>query len=245
MRKFKKYSFFISTSLILIFILAFHHSHVHAQQTIISVPSSEVMPAGEMIFKESNGFSPFTPGRYAGLTPSATFGVGKGFEVSTGVRTMFKDGTEVRGDIAAKKVWFLGSSTRLTVGGMINPYFNEPSRPNTFAFAHVSQRIKKTRTSITAGTYIYGQNSFPDKVGALVGLEQVLIPNKLRLAFDWMTGEDSYGKMGVGLKYRPVPTVSIASAVIVPNNDSDNIGFNFSVSKFVSIKDISSLKRRL
>jgi len=128
---------------------------------------------------------------------------------------------------------------------MVSPYYSEASRPNTFAYAHLSQRIKKTRTSLTAGAYMHGKNSFPDKVGMLVGLEQVLIPNKLRLVCDWMTGDDSYGKMGVGLKYRPVPTVSIASAVIVPNNDDDNIGFNFSVSKFVSLKDLSSLKRRL
>lgn len=247
LRTFKKKSFYISASLILALILAFHHSHVHAQQTIINVPSSEVLPAGEMVLKESNRFSPFQEG-YATLTPSATFGIGKGFELSTGVGTTLDgEGTLVRGDFSAKKVWFLGSSTRLTVGGTISPYFSELNRPNTFAFAHVSQRIKKTRTSLTAGAYMYGQNSFPDKVGALVGLEQVLIPNKLRLAFDWMTRDDSYGRMGVGLKYRPVPTVSIASAVIIPNKEDENIGFNVSISKFISLKDLKDNypKRRL
>jgi len=90
LRKFKKNSFFISANLILIFVLAFHHPHVHAQQTIINVPSSEVLPAGEMVLKQSSGFSPFYPGACTSLTPSATVGVGKSFELSTAVEQQSK-----------------------------------------------------------------------------------------------------------------------------------------------------------
>ena len=217
----------------------------YAQQTIINVPSSEVLPAGDIIFKESNRFRPFTNGGYTTLTPSATFGVGKGFEFSTAVGTYMGSETEIQGDISAKKVWFLGPSTRLSVGGTVSPYLNMGGHPDSFAFAHLSQRIKKTRTSITAGGYMHGIQSFPDKGGVLLGIEQVIIPNKLRLAMDWTSGNDSQGRMGVGLKYRPVSTVSITSAIIIPNKEFENISFNVSVSKFVSIKDLKELKRRL
>lgn len=229
----QKYSRLLS-GIFLFFVLLYSIQSVEAQQTIINVPSSELLPAGSIILKDSNRYSPFLDG-HATITPSATFGIGKGMELSTGVGTSFGDGTTVRGDIAAKKVWFLGPSTRLTTGGMISPYLSEHSRPNTFIYSHVSQRIKRTKTSITAGIYLDGQNSFPDRFGALLGVEQVLIPNKLRLAVDWLSTPDSYGRMGVGLKYRPVPTVSITSAVIIPNKDSDDIAFNVSISKFISI----------
>lgn len=227
----------------LFFILICSNLKVQAQQTIINVPSSEVLPAGDLILKDSNKYGPLNG--HASLTPSVTFGSGRGTELSTGVGTSFDGKTLVRGDIAAKKVWFLGGSTRLTVGGMINPYLNEHDIPDTFIYTHLSQRIKKTKTSLTGGLYLNGQHSFPDKAGVLLGLEQVIIPNKLRFALDWLSTPDSYGRMGVGLKYRPIPTVSITSAVIIPNEDSDNIAFNLSFSKFISLKDINSNKRRL
>ena len=214
-----------------------------AQQTIITVPSSEVLPAGDLIFKGSNRYMPLDG--YAGITPSATIGIGRGIELSTGVATSIEDSTIVRGDIAAKKVWFLGSATRLTVGGMLSPYLNERAHPDSFVYSHVSQRIKKTKTSLTAGVYVNGGNRLPDRTGALFGIEQVIIPNKLRLVFDWLSTDDSYGRMGVGIKYRPIPTVSITSAVIVPNKDSDNIAFNVSISKFISLDDENPIKRRL
>lgn len=240
----KKFNFRL-INLILFLILAFNQTHVHSQQTIINVPSSEVLPAGDIVLKESNKGSPFSPGEFASFTPSATLGVGHGAEVSAGVGTSIWANNLVRGDIAAKKVWFLGSSTRLTVGGVVSPYLSQSAHPDTFVYGHFSQRIKKSRTSLTAGGYVNGKSHLPDNGGVLFGVEQVIVPNKLRIVMDWMSSQDSYGKMGVGFKYRPVPTLSITSAVIIPNQDNDNIAFNISVSKFISLKDDNPIKRRL
>lgn len=216
-----------------------------AQQTIINVPSSELLPVGEIVLKQSNRFRPFSDGGYAALTPSFSMGLGHGLEFSSGVGTTLRDTTVVRGDFSAKKVWFLGSSTRLTMGGTISPYFSQSSRPDSFLYSHVSQRIKKTKTSVTAGAYLGGYKSCPDEFGVILGLEQVIIPNKLRLAVDWMSGDESLGRMGVGLKYRPHPTLSITGAVIVPNQETDDIAFNISVSKFISLDDENPIIRRL
>lgn len=238
---------FTKINIIILALLFLTESNAFAQQTIINVPSSEVLPAGQIMFKSSNRFRPFEPDGYASLTPALTIGIGRGMELSTGVNTSIDNdyNTSVRNDISAKKVWFLGNSTRLTVGGTIGPSLSEAVHPNTFFYGHLSQRIKKTRTSITAGAYMNGQEHFLNSGGVILGLDQVIIPNKLRLAFDWLSGEDSYGKMGVGFKYRPIPTVSVTSAVIVPTQDSDNIAFNISVSKYISLDDENPIKRRL
>lgn len=238
---------FMKINLIILLLLFSTGSNAFAQQTIINVPSSEVLPAGQIMFKSSNRFRPFERDGYASLTPAFTMGIGKNMELSTGVNTSIDNNynTSVRNDISAKKVWFLGNSTRLTVGGTIGPSLCEAVHPNTFLYSHLSQRIKKTKTSITAGVYMNGQEHFLNRGGVIIGLDQVIIPNKLRLAFDWLSGEDSYGKMGVGFKYRPVPTVSVTSAVIVPMQDSDNIAFNISVSKYISLDDENPIKRRL
>lgn len=221
------------------------NNNVFAQQTIINVPSSEVLPSGSLILKESNRFRPFAPGEYVGITPSFTLGVGHGIEVSSGVATSINDSTVVKGDISAKKVFFIGPSSRLTVGGTVSPYFSQHSTPDSFLYSHLSHRIKKTKTSVTAGMYLGGQKAGPSNAGVLLGFEQVIVTNKLRLAMDWLSGDESYGRIGVGLKYRPVPTVSITSAVIIPNKDSEVIGFNLSFSKFISLKDDNPIKRRL
>lgn len=218
---------------------------VSAQQTIINVPSSEILPAGDIIIKQSNRFSPFSDGGYASLTPSFSMGLGHGLEFSSGVGATLRNNTSVKGDFSAKKVWFIGSSTRLTMGGTISPYFSQSGHPDSFLYSHVSQRIKKTKTSVTAGAYLGGYHSSPDNMGLVLGLEQIIIPNKLRLALDWMSGNESLGRLGVGFKYKPHPTVTITSAVIVPNSEADNIAFNVSISKFISLDDENPIKRRL
>lgn len=217
----------------------------YAEQTIINVPSSEVLPIGDILLKESTRARTFCTDEYATITPSMTLGIGHGGEISTGVGTTLDGNTLVRGNFSAKKVWFLGASTRLTVGGSINPYFTQSKTPDNLLYSHFSHRIKKTRTSLTAGGYINGQKSVLNNGGLIFGVEQVLIPNKLRLAFDWLSGTDSYGKMGIGLKYRPVPTVSVTGSIIIPNKDNDNIAFNVSISKFISLKDENPIRKRL
>ena len=234
-------------ALLIILIAFFNISPVLSQQTIINLPSSEVLPQGNIILKESTRFRPSGSDGYTSITPTIITGIGHGLELSVGVgSTIDKDfNTNVKGDIGLKKVIFLGSSTRLTVGGSITPSFMTSVTPDTFTYAHVTQRIKKTRTSLTAGAYMNGQQHFLNTGGVAFGIDQVLIPNKLRLVFDWMSGEQNYGRMGVGLKYRPIPTLSVTSAVIIPNKDSESISFNISVSKNISIDEIKQTKRRV
>lgn len=221
--------------LILLFSVFANPLKVQAQQTIINVPSSEVLPQGDMIFKGSTRFRPFREDGFARVTPSFTVGAGHGIQFSGAVATTMGENNIVQGDISVKKVWFLGESTRLTTGGTISPYLNSTDKPDSFLYAHVSQRIKNTKTSITAGGYVAGVSSMPNMGGVILGVEQVVISNKLRVAVDWTSGLNSEGRMGVGIKYRPLSTLSITTAVIIPNRENDNIAFNVSFSKFLSI----------
>lgn len=241
----KKNIFYTFIFLILLFFC--NVQNVLAQQTIITVPSSELVPTGDLFLKDSNRFGTFSNGTNVSVTPSVTLGTGWGTQLSTGVSTSLDRNKRglVKNDLSIKKVWFLGNSTRLTTGATVSPYLNQAVHPDTFIYAHLSQKIPKTRTTLTAGAYMNGSRHFLDTGGVILGVEQVLISNKLRLAADWMSGQDSLGRMGVGLKYRPTPTLSITSAVLIPNRDSDNIGFNISVSKFIALDDENPIKRRL
>ncbi|MCI1273814.1 MAG: hypothetical protein LKG27_05210 [Clostridiaceae bacterium] len=226
---------FNTLSIVLFFVLTCFFTKTYAQQTIINVPSSDVLPAENMIIKTSVK-TQLGDDKYTRITPTAIMGLGHGMDLSVGVPTKINEdfNTQASADVGLKKVWFAGPSTRITAGGSVAPSFNDSVTPSMFAYAHVSQKIRKSRTSLTFGGYMHGRNHFLNKGGVVVGVDQVIIPNKLRLALDWMSGETDKGNFAVGLKYRPVPTLSITSAVIIPNRNSDNIAFQISVSKYFS-----------
>src|SRR5574344_766755 len=173
-------------------LLLFCSNVVFVQQSIITVPSSDVLPTGHLILKESNKASPFGDvGNYQ-ITPTMTFGTGWVTETSVGVATVITpyDSTSLKIDIAAKKVFFLGSKTRFTIGGRVSPYLNMGRTPDSFIFAHASYRIRKTKTAITSGMYMAGRSQAPNQAGFLIGVDQVIIPNKLRLVGEYLTGDN-------------------------------------------------------
>jgi len=203
-----------------------------AQQTIITVPSSDVLPTGEVILKESNRFTPWHDS-FVSLTPSLIIGSGKDTETSIGVGTTLDDTTSVKLDIASKKVFKTGKSTRITIGGRITPNLTDGKKPNSFIFAHGSYLIKKTRTTLTSGVYVMGQGDLPDKTGAILGIDQTIIPNKLRVVADWMSRGDTGSALSAGLKIRPHPKTSITTAIMIPNSNEDRVAFSISISQYV------------
>ncbi len=202
-----------------------------AEQTFITVPSSDVLPKGEWMLKESNRFSPFGE-KYINLTPYAVFGTGWGTESTIGVGTSIKDSTEVSLDLRVKKVFKVGESSRFTVGGKLKPSLTDGSNPDSMIYAHSSYIFRKTKTTITAGGYLAGYGEAPGNTGVMVGIDQTIIPRKLRLVADWMSRQDSGCALAVGFKIRPQPTTSITTAVLIPNN-GERIGFSVSISKYL------------
>ena len=128
-----------------------------AQQTIINVPSSDVLPYGEIILKQSNKFRPFGNGKYVSLTPQLIMGTGKDTEISVEAGTNIEDTTSVKLNLTAKKVFRIKKSARFTVGGTLSPSLTEGQKPDSMIYAHGSYLCKKTRTTITAGGFVSGQ----------------------------------------------------------------------------------------
>ena len=205
---------------------------VHAQQTMITMPSSDVLPSGEVILKQSNRFSPFG-NKFVSLTPQIIMGTGKGTEMSIGAGTKLDDGTSVKLNISAKKVFKIKRSVRLTVGGTLTPSLTDGRKPDSMIYAHGSYLCKKTKTTLTAGGFVGGKEQIPSLTGVMLGIDQTIIPNKLRIVADYVSRDESWGSFAAGLKIRPEPTTSITTAVIIPNNSEDRIAFSISLSKYV------------
>lgn len=203
-----------------------------AQQNIINVPSSDVLPAGNIILKQSNKFSPFD-NSYVSLTPSVIMGVGQGFEASVGVGTTISENNSTKMNIGVKKVLKYKKATRFTVGGTLSPNLTEGRNPDSMLYAHTSYLCKKTRTTVTAGGFVGGRQEMPSLTGVMLGIDQTIIPNKLRVVADYISRDESWGAFSAGFKIRPEPTTSITTAVIVPNNQEDRVAFSISISKYL------------
>ena len=214
-----------------------------AQQTIVTVPSSDALPAGEIILKQSNKFTPWHES-FVSLTPSVIVGTGKGTESFFAIGTTLDDGASVKMDIGTKKVFRVGKSTRFTIGGRISPNLTDGKDPNSFLYAHGSYLFKKTRTTLTSGVYLMGKEQAPNMTGAIVGIDQTIIPNKFRVVADWMSRQDNGSALSAGFKIRPRAQTSITTAVAIPNCNEDRFAFSISLSQYVgNIKDIGKKDR--
>lgn len=218
--------------LLLLLVNSFVACPVNAQQTILSVPSSDVLPGGEVILKQSNKFSPFGD-KFVSLTPQMTVGTGKGTEMSIGVGTTIADNNSVKLNLTAKKVFKYKKSTRFTIGGNLTPSLTEGRKPDSMIYAHTSFLIKKTKTTITAGGFVGGKGEMPSLTGAMLGIDQTIIPNRLRIVADYISRDESWGAFSAGLKIRPEPTTSITTAIVLPNANGERLAFSISVSKYL------------
>lgn len=218
--------------LALIVLLTTTAQYGFAQQNIINVPSSDVLPAGNVILKQSNKFSPFD-NSYVSLTPSAIMGLGKGVEASLGIGTSISENNSTNMNIGVKKVFKYKKATRFTVGGTLTPSLTEGKNPDSMVYAHTSYLCKKTKTTFTAGGFVGGKEQMPSLTGAMIGIDQTIIPNKLRVVADYISRNESWGAFSAGFKIRPEPTTSITTAVIVPNNHEDRVAFSISISKYL------------
>lgn len=205
---------------------------VYAQQTILSVPSSDVLPGGEVILKQSNKFSPFGD-NFVSLTPQMTIGTGKGTEASIGVGTNISDNNSVKLNLTAKKVFKIKRATRITIGGNLTPNLTEGKKPDSMIYAHTSFLVKKTKTTLTAGGFVGGKGEMPSLTGAMLGIDQTIIPNKLRIVADYISRDESWGAFSAGFKIRPEPTTSITTAIVLPNANGERLAFSISISKYI------------
>jgi hypothetical protein len=223
--------------LVFSFLLMFLQLEVFAQQNIINIPASDIVPSGEILLKETNDFWPFNPDEFVSLTPAVTVGIPYNINLTGGVGTSISDKTKVRARVGYKQVFIISEPLRFTIDSRLNPNLQSASTPSNITYAHFAAKIKKTRTQVIAGMYIANDKDFlPDKPGVVLGLEQGFPVDNLKLAVEWTSRNESYGLLGVGFKYKFTPTFSITNAVLIPNGDKGNWAFRISLSKYLNTK---------
>lgn len=204
---------------------------VSAQQTIFNVPSADVTPKGHVFIQEEAQTAPwYTQGAYVGTTYAAV-GIGHNTEIDT---TLFNVASPASQNIAIgagfksaipipyldKK--FPAREFKFTVGS--NMLFGlEGTGVGNWTYAHLSGRVPKLNTRLTAGFSYGGKQVFGiNSTSFIAGVEQP-ITKKLTLIGDWYSGSEHFaGYLIVGGSYALPHNTTLFLGFQSPN--SPNVG---------------------
>ena len=203
---------------------------VHAQQTIFNVPSADVTEKGMIFLQHESQFS----NKFGLFTEYSAYGIGRHTEIDL---TLIGIGT----NNVANEVLGIGfksslplhekSETKLTYGTLI-PISLRGKGVCGYAYSHLSTRLPKINTRLTAGGFVGTTTVFSrDFISFIGGIEQP-ITKKFGLIMDWYSGKHSSGFLIPGFYYSLPQNAALWVGYQIHNNktNGDN-GFVIELSK--------------
>lgn len=212
-----------------------------AMQTIFNVPSADVTPKDRIYFLEEAQFNGSNPGAFYLNTTYGAVGIGHNTELDT---TLFNVGAPATQDISlgvgfksaipipGLKEKFPAREFKFTVG--TNILFGlEGNGVGNWTYAHLSGRVPKLNTRLTAGIsygtrQVFGQNT----TAFIAGVEQP-VTKKLSLIGDWYSGTEHFaGYLITGFSYALPKSTTIYAGYQIPNSPQvGNNGFVLQIGK--------------
>lgn len=213
--------------IILLLLFCLSAAKTCAQQTIFNVPSADVTEKGHIFLQEEAQTTPWnTDTAYFGTTYSA-LGIGHNTELDA---TLFNVGSPATQNISlglgfksaipipGLKDRFPDREFKLTVGSEMLLGL-EGNGVGNWSYAHLSGRVPKLNTRLTAGVsyggrQVFGQNTF----SFIAGVEQP-VTKKFTLITDWYSGSEHFaGYLITGFSYAFSKNVTLYTGAQIPNS---------------------------
>lgn len=201
-----------------------------AQQTLFNVPSADVTEKGMIFVQHEAQFS----NKFALFTEYGAYGIGKNTEIDL---TLIGIGT----NNVANEVLGVGfksflplhkeSETKLTFGSLL-PVSLRGNGVGGYTYSHLSTRLPKLRTRLTAGGFIGTTTVLArDFICFIGGIEQPITKN-FGLQMDWYSGKHPNGFLIPGFYYNLPKNTTLWVGYQIHNNkaNGDN-GFVIELSK--------------
>jgi hypothetical protein len=216
----------------------------YGQQTILNVPSSDVMGKGKAYVRFDTTHYPVLNGTT--FTPNFVIGVGRNVEVGVNAEALSDPTTFSTTSIVPNVKWkFLERSSgdgklELYIGDKIYvPVHNRSFRVGNYLYAAGAISVD-TGLRLTAGVY-NAQNVYSrgNRTGALLGIEQTVLWNKnmsrpiITLAGDWQSGRAGNGYLTGGAMIFPTSRLMVIPAYQIGNTLA---GRNHGPTLFVGFK---------
>lgn len=214
----------------------------HAQQTIFNVPSTDVLPRGNLYGELDVSFKPNGSdvlNKFSSFVPRIVVGVGGRVEVGLNVTGNIQPGPDTTTLVPAVK-WkpYQGKDNgwAIVIGDhLFFPVRNRAYRAGNYFYAEVSKTFK-TGTRLTAGGYDFTKNVVApaNRAGGQFGFEHPL-SKKATLAADWFTGKHSAGYFTPGVVFKIGPKATGYAGYSIGNQNPSRgnhfflleLGYNF------------------
>lgn len=212
---------------LIVFVFCLGLREVNAEQTIFNVPSADVTPKGHLFLQQEAQTTPWnTDTAYFGTTYSAV-GIGHNTELGA---TLYNVGSPATQNISlglgfksampipGLKEKFPEREFKLTVGSDLLLGL-EGNGVGNWTYAHLSGRVPKLNTRLTAGVsyggrQVFGQNTF----SFIAGVEQP-VTKKLTLISDWFSGTEHFaGYLITGFSYALPKNMTLYAGYQIPNS---------------------------
>ncbi len=194
-----------------------------AQSVIISAPSTDITPKGEVMLAHESQLNRFQTGNYWNSFTFGTYGLSKNTELAA---TLYGLGRPATGNVALgvglKHRWLHHTTASgwqfEATAGFMTPFSLSGRGVGGWGFGNVSIRAPRTRTRVTVGpsygtSQIFGRRTY----STMVGLEQP-VSKKFGILADWFSGTHDLAAAIGGLAWHPKRELVIIVGYKVPNN---------------------------
>lgn len=216
-----------------------HLQITRAQQTLFSVPTTDVLARGQIYTELDISFKPTEP-KSSAFVPRIVFGAGHRIEVGLNITGNVQPGVDHTTVVPALK-WKIYDGGENGWSVVMGNNFFAPVRQRTYhagnyAYAEFGKKLR-TGTRLTAGAYHFTKNVVaPDaqRAGGQFGFEQP-VNKRLSLQADWFTGQHANGYFTSGVAYKLTQTLTTYFAYSLGNSNLTHgnhffyaeVGYNF------------------
>lgn len=231
---------YIKLCFIFIFVFA-TNSKVCAMQTIFNVPSADVTPEKRIFFQQEAQTTPWnTDTAFIGTTYSA-YGIGHNTELdctlynvgspatqNISIGTGFKSAIPIPG----LKEKFPAREIKLTVGSDML-FSLQGNGVGNWTYAHLSGRVPKLNTRLTAGVSYGTKQVFGQETTAFIGGIEQPVTKKFTLLTDWYSGSEHWaGYLITGFSYAFPKDTTLYAGYQIPNSSKvGTAGFVIELAK--------------
>lgn len=221
--------------------LYFSCLQANAQQTVFNVPSADVTEKGHVFVQEEGQFRGWNPDAFFQSTSYTALGVGHNTELDA---TLFNVGAPATQNISLG----LGFKSAIPIPGLKDKFPKrefkftigsemllglEGNGVGNWTYGHLSGRLPKLNTRLTAGVSYGGRQVFGKDTFAFIGAVEQPVTKKLTLLADWYSGAEHFaGFLIVGGSYAFSHNVTLYTGYQIPNTvNNGSSGFVVELAK--------------
>lgn len=212
-----------------------------AVQTVFNVPSADVTEKGHGFIQQEGQFRAWNPDANFLGTTYTDYGIGYNTEVGA---TLFNVGAPATQNIslgvgfktampiAGLKEKFPEQEFKFTVGSMVLTSL-EGQGVGNWTYAHLSGRVPKVKTRLTAGMSYGTKQVFGINHTCFIAAVEQPVTKKLTLLGDWFSGDEHFsGFLITGFSYALPKKMTLYAGYQIPNTPQNGTsGFVLQLSK--------------